>query len=238
MATIVVAHGAWSAGWAWRRMHPLLAARGHRLWTPTYTGLGERAHLARPDNDLETYILDVLGVIETEELDDVILVGHSFGGVVATGVADRVRSRIAHLCYLDAFIPQAGRSHLDLLPEARRQEIRESAARDGDGWLVPPAPTPPDTAVEDQAWIARHRRSQSLASFETPLRLRHGELTVPRSYVYCRRCPPGDPFRPFAERARAEGWRSFELDASHSPHVTAPHELADVLDAVARPVVG
>ena len=122
MATFVVAHGAWGAGWAWKKMHPLMAARGHRLVTPTYTGLGERGHLARPDIDLDTHIADILGVLEFEDLNDVKLIGHSYGGMVATGVADRARSRIAQLIYLDAFAPDDGDSVLDLLPPAVRAQ--------------------------------------------------------------------------------------------------------------------
>src|SRR5262249_22597162 len=86
-ATFLVAHGAWSAGWAWKKMHPLMSAAGYRLFTPTYTGLGEREHLASPSNDLETHVQDVLGVIKYEDLHDVVLIGHSYGGMVATGVA-------------------------------------------------------------------------------------------------------------------------------------------------------
>ena len=93
MALFVVAHGAWGAGWTWKKMHPLLGARGHRLLTPTYTGLGERSHLARPDIDLDTHIADILGVLEMEDLAGVNLIGHSYGGMVATGVADRARRR-------------------------------------------------------------------------------------------------------------------------------------------------
>src|SRR5262249_7881771 len=89
MATFLVAHGAWSAGWAWKKMRPLMAARGHALFAPTCTGLGERAHLAHRDINLETHIADVLAVLEIEDLRDVILIGHSYGGMVATGVADR-----------------------------------------------------------------------------------------------------------------------------------------------------
>src|SRR5256885_4801994 len=87
--TLLVAHGAWSAGWAWKKMHPLMSAAGHRLLTPTYTGLGDREHLANPSNDLETHIQDVLAVIKYEDLRNVVLIGHSYGGIVATGVADR-----------------------------------------------------------------------------------------------------------------------------------------------------
>src|SRR6185436_21106805 len=103
MATFVVAHGAWSAGWAWKKMRPLLRERGHELFTPTYTGLGERVHLLTREVDLETHVRDVLGVLECEDLREVILVGHSYGGMVATVVADRAASRIARLVYLDAF---------------------------------------------------------------------------------------------------------------------------------------
>src|ERR1700730_1875976 len=121
VATILVAHGAWSAAWAWKKMRPLLRAAGHELLTPTYTGLGELSHLANPSIDLETHIRDVLGVLEFEDLHDVVLLGHSYGGMVATGVADRARDRVAKLIYLDAFVPQDGQSMLDLHPpEARR----------------------------------------------------------------------------------------------------------------------
>jgi pimeloyl-ACP methyl ester carboxylesterase len=97
MKTFLVAHGAWSAGWAWKKMHPLMSAAGYRLLTPTYTGLGEREHLANQSNDLETHIQDLLSVIRYEELRDIVLIGHSYGGMVATGVADRARDRIAQL---------------------------------------------------------------------------------------------------------------------------------------------
>src|SRR5512143_4241591 len=106
VTTFVVAHGAWSSAWAWKKMRPLLRAAGHDIWTPSYTGLGERAHLASPAIDLDTHIKDVVGAIEMEDLNDVVLVGHSYGGMVATGVADRARGRIAQIVYLDAFVPR------------------------------------------------------------------------------------------------------------------------------------
>ena len=114
MTNVVVAHGAWSAGWAWKKMRPLLRAAGHEMWTPTYTGIGERVHLANPSIDLDTHIADVTGVLESEDLRDVALIGHSYGGMVATGVADRARDRIAQVIYLDAFVPQDGQSLADL----------------------------------------------------------------------------------------------------------------------------
>src|SRR6476620_1936293 len=131
-ATFLVCHGAWSAGWAWKKMHPLMAARGHRLVTPTYT-LGERVHLADPSIDLETHIQDILNVIKYEDLRDVVLLGHSYGGMVATGVADRVPGLINQVIYLDAFVPDNGQCLLDCLPESERQRMRDGAASGG-GW--------------------------------------------------------------------------------------------------------
>jgi pimeloyl-ACP methyl ester carboxylesterase len=231
-ATFLVCHGAWSAGWAWKKMHPLMAAAGHRLVTPTYTGLGEREHLADPSNDLETHIQDILAVIKYEDLRDIVLIGHSYGGMVATGVADHARDRIAQLIYLDAFVPRDGQSLFDLLPPEAVRHMRENA-KAGDGWRVPPNPTPPDTSDADLKWIAERRLPQSIKCFEMPLPLSGAGTAMPRSYIYCTRTSAADPFQRFAERAQSEaGWRYFEIDASHSPHVTAPGTLAALLRTI------
>lgn len=231
-ATFLVCTGAWSAGWSWKKMHPLMVAAGHRLVTPTYTGLGEREHLASSSNDLETHIQDILAVIRYEDLRDIVLVGHSYGGMVATGVADRARDRITRLIYLDAFVPTDGQSLMDAGPPAARQRMRE-LAKAGDGWRVPSNPIPPDTSEADAKWISERRVPQSIACFEQPLKMRGGDLTLPRSYVYFTRIAPSDPFRPFAERAKNDpAWRYHELDASHSAHVTAPDALARLLQTI------
>jgi len=226
MALFVVAHGAWSAGWAWKKMHPLMAAKGHRLVTPTYTGLGDRIHLANPDIDLDTHITDVVNLLFYEDLKDVVLVGHSYGGMVSTGIADRARERISKLIYLDAFLPDDGQSALDLAgPNVRH---REDAL---DGWRVPSNPLPPDTAEEDVGWALPRRHFQPLKTLEQPLRLTRGPLTLPRSYILCTR---GEFFRQFADKARSAGWPVYEMDASHNPHITCPEALADLLDTLAR----
>jgi pimeloyl-ACP methyl ester carboxylesterase len=227
-ATFLVAHGAWSAGWAWKKMHPLLAAAGHRLLTPTYTGLGEREHLAHPGIDLETHIQDILGVIKYEQLSQLVLVGHSYGGMVATAVADRVPGRIAKLVYLDAFVPTDGQALLDLVAPAAAQRMRASA-KAGDGWRVAPNPPPPDTSLQDLQWIQALRLPHPLRAFETPIRIRNADIRIPRTYIYCKRANPEDTFRPFAERAQRERWSYREIDASHSPHITAPEELRNLL---------
>src|SRR4051794_38822713 len=123
-------------------LHPLMSAAGHRLITPTYTGVGERAHLANPSIDLETHIQDVLNVIKYEDLREIVLVGHSYGGMVATGVADRARELISQLIYIDAFVPEDGQSLLDLNEPARAR--MQELARAGE-WRGAPKPTPPPT---------------------------------------------------------------------------------------------
>jgi pimeloyl-ACP methyl ester carboxylesterase len=228
MATFVVAHGAWSAGWAWKKMHPLMSARGHRLITPTLTGLGERGHLARSDIDLDTHIADIIGVITFEDLSGVNLIGHSYGGMVATGVADRARARIAQLIYLDAFAPNDGDSAFDLLPAATRAQRKPLP----DGFIQP-VPMPPDTAPEDRAWGEPLRRPQPAKTFEQKLRFQGGPLTLPRHYIYCRRNTPDDRFRQFIERAKRENWGTSEIDSSHNPHITCPDVLAELLSRAA-----
>jgi pimeloyl-ACP methyl ester carboxylesterase len=153
------------------------------------------------------HIKDVLAVIEFEDLRDCILVGHSYGGMVATGVADRVPERIRHLIYLDAFVPGEGQSLLDL----RGPAPRPAAAAPDEDWLVPPNPPPPDTPQADLAWLAPRRRPQPTKTFSQSLQLRNPTPTFPRSYIYCTRKAPD------------------EIAASHSPNVTAPEALVGLL---------
>ncbi len=223
MATYLICHGAWSAGWAWKKMRPLLRAAGHEVFTPSYTGLGERAHLAHPMVDLETHIQDILAVIDCEDLKDFILVGHSYGGMVATGVADRVPHLVNHLIYLDAFVPGDGQSLADLLGQV-------PASAPLEGWLLPPLPSAPDTSAEDLAWTLPRRRHQPLRCFTQKLRLSGAAPSFPRSYIHCTKKPGPDSFRQFADRFSTDpAWRFHALDASHSPNVTAPEALARLL---------
>jgi pimeloyl-ACP methyl ester carboxylesterase len=236
MATFVVAHGAWSAGWAWKKMLPPMLAAGHRFVTPTHTGLGERAHLAHAGIDLNTHVEDVLGVLFSEDLTGVVLIGHSYGGMVATGVADRARDRVDALVYLDAFAPEEGESLFDIGPPEHAEAMRARAAAEGDGWRLPPNPMPPDTPEEDKVWAMPRRMPQPIKTFEAKLRLENGPLTLPRHYIYCQRIPAGDPFGSSYQRARRGGWGLHEIDASHNPHITAPEALMSVLDAIAMEV--
>jgi pimeloyl-ACP methyl ester carboxylesterase len=154
MATFVLVHGAFHGGWCWRDVAARLRASGHVVFAPTLTGLGERSHLAAPAVDLSTHVRDVVNLLEWEELGELVLVGHSYGGMVITGVADRRPERLAALIYLDALVPQDGQCALDLQPPERRASILEEVAAIG-GWLWPPR-TAAFYGVRDQrrqAWV-------------------------------------------------------------------------------------
>ncbi len=229
--TFLLCHGAWGGGFAWRKMHALMLAAGHRLLTPTYTGLGEHAHLAHQGLNLEAHTLDILKVIEYEDLRDIVLLGHSYGGMVATGVADRVRDRVAQVIYIDAFVPADGQSLFDLNEPGR---ANAQAAREGDGWRIPPMLTPPDTSPADVEWLSPRRTPMPIKCFEQQLKLHNGPLTLPRSYIYATRITPADTFGRFSQMTKNDpAWRYFEIDASHSPNVTAPDALMALLQKIA-----
>ena len=232
MAKVVLAHGAWSAAWAWKKMRPLFRKAVHEFFSPTYTGLGERAHLARPEVDLSTHVQDVQAVLEIEDLKDVTLLGHSYGGMVATGVADKAPGRIARVVYIDAFAPKNGQSLFDLLGPKGEAHMRAGAAKDGDGWKLPLNPMPPDTSPEDSAWAVPKRRPQPIKTFEEKIKIASAKFP-PRHYIYAKKNGPGDVFRQFAERAKSEpGWTLHEIDASHNPHITCPDVLMSLLSNI------
>jgi pimeloyl-ACP methyl ester carboxylesterase len=137
MATFVLVHPAWFGGWCWKKVATILRARGNEVFAPTLTGLGERAHLANREVGLGTHIDDVASVLKFEDIRDAILVGNSSGGMVITGVADRMPERIAHVVYLDAFVPEDGQSLFDIVPSERSQPMHELVQKEGDGWLAP-----------------------------------------------------------------------------------------------------
>lgn len=229
---IVLIHGAWHGGWGWKRLVPLLRGAGHDVFTPTLTGLGERAHLAGPQVDLETHIRDVLGVLEAEELEDVMLLGHSYGGMVVTGVADRAPQRIARLVYLDAFVPEDGKSLMDYVVPERGARFREEGERSG--FVSPPPPSlwgHADPKGADWAWTARRDRPHPFACMRQPVRLGNAAALarIPKAFVYCS-SPATGSFDQFAARYRDQpGWRTFELATGHDAMILAPEALAAIL---------
>ena len=244
ITTFVLVHPAWFGGWCWRRVSPVLRARGHEVFTPTLTGLGERAHLASRDVGLEVHVKDVANVLEYEDLRQVILVGNSSGGMVITGVADRMPERIAHVVYLDAFVPEDGQSMLDIIPPERRPLMEALVQQEGDGWLLPRFAPPPwekfvpeawrITDEADLRWVLPRLRPTPFGHFKEPVRRNNTAAEkLPRTYIRCQGWPNAS-FDRYAEIARnATGWRHRELATSHLPYITHPRELADLLTEAA-----
>ena len=235
MSTFVLVHGAWHGGWCWRRVAHRLRVAGREVHTPTLTGLGERAHLMSRQIDLETHIEDILGVRRIENLRDVVLCGHSYGGMVITGVADREPERITALVYLDAFVPKSGDCTLDLLPADRREQFDKGVRERGFGWLVPAIPAAVYKVNEaDQAWVDAQCTPHPLACFEQKLDLTgaHEKITR-RLYIRGARYTPS-AFAPVAERLRRDpAWRVVDLPGGHDLMLDTPQELAALLNETA-----
>jgi pimeloyl-ACP methyl ester carboxylesterase len=231
MSTFVLLHGAWHGGWVWRRVAPLLRAAGHEVHTPTLTGVSERAHLLTPSVGLGTHVRDVVAHLEAYDLDDVVLVGHSYAGQVVTGVADLVPGRLRTRVYLDAFVGDDGDAAIDLLPETIAGHYRESVAGPGFGWLIPVRSLSVLGVTEDAdlAWLGPRLTPHPWLTYTEPLRLR-GSGDVAAVFVECTAWMR--VFRPHAERAAVRGWPVHEVATGHEAMVTAPGELADVLLAI------
>jgi pimeloyl-ACP methyl ester carboxylesterase len=236
VANFVLVHGGWGGGWEWRSVADLLQQAGHTAYRPTLTGLGERRHLAGPGVDLDTHIDDVRGVLEAEDLTEVLLVGQSYGGMVVTGAADRAADRIRRLIYVDAFVPEDGQSANDLAGEKFAAFVRDLAASDGGGWQVPVWFTGEDLDLpaDTTEWYMSHVGPHPLASLEQPVRLTGDLEPVPKTYIDCE--PPdakGWLFRPFADLARSRGWDYRHLPKGHDVQVIDPKALAATLDKIA-----
>ena len=227
--TFVLVHGAWHGGWCWARLSELVRAVGHSVHTPTLTGLGDRAHLAHPGVDLALHVQDVIAFLEAEELNRVVLVGHSYGGMVISGVAAKAASRLSHLVYLDAFVPANGQSLFDLVPADRAETMRLAAQSEGEGWRIPPFPPQRFgvTGAKDVEWLTRHLVPQPITTFEQPVETASaGRLK--RTYVYCS-SPAMGTFDRFLGVRDDRAWQFHEVKSGHDAMITAPAALAKIL---------
>ncbi len=229
MTTFVLVHGAWHGGWCWQRVSCQLEAAGHRVLAPTLTGLGERAHLISREVNLATHVEDVAAVLRYEDLREVVLVGHSYAGLVITGVAAREFDRIARLIYYDAFVPGDGQSALDLLPSHVADHFTAAAAQDGDGWLMPRRPLEAlgVRRAEDKAWLQPRLVPHPFATYTDKLCLDPRVRQLPSSYISC--TDWAAVMAPQAESARALGWPVLRIAADHEALATAPDLLVAAL---------
>jgi pimeloyl-ACP methyl ester carboxylesterase len=220
---LVSVHGAWAGGWQMKKVAPLLEAQGWQVHRPTLPGLGEHHHLATPDIGLSTHIEDIVNYILFEDLHGIILLGHSYGGMVITGVADRIPERIARLVYLDAFVPSDGESLMSLRPPGGGGLDLEKMTKDGfviPSWVQPDRPLPKDVP-------------HPLKAFTEPVSLKNpAAAKLPATYILTvdpGKKPEEDGFFDAAERARARGWPVIVMEADHVPQWRKPEATAEIL---------
>lgn len=235
MATYVLVHGAWHGGWCWKRVVNILRNAGDEVFTPTLTGLGERAHLLSADIGLDTHIKDVIGLLEYEDLHDVILVAHSYGAMVISGVAETHASRIQKLINIDAFVPKDGQWMAQFFTPAAVEIFKERARLEGQGYGIPSPP--PEmfgiTSQEDLAWVRPRVGLQPIKSFFDPIHLsNHEALQVPHTYIFCKH--PNSMVEQVANQIRADhNWQYLELESGHDAMILEPEKLAAFLQNVA-----
>ena len=230
--TFVLVHGAWHGGWCWRLVANALRAAGHTVFAPTLTGMGERAHLMNKSVNLSTHVTDVVNVFEFEELEDVILVGHSYAGHILPMVADRIAPRIRHSVYLDANIGRDGKSFLPPDEIARR-----AASVAIDGYLLPSQDPvwfgiPADHPL--LPWVRRRLTYHSLNCLSEVVQLKNGgDATIPKTFIRClkrRDMSQPDPVEPLVKGQ--PGWTWLTLDTGHDAMVTMPEEMTTMLLAI------
>lgn len=237
MSTFLLIHGAWHSGRAWERVVPLLESAGHRVFAPSLTGYGDRAHLLGPEVGLDTHVEDVVRLIREQDLTDVVLVGHSYAGLVVSSVANEVPERIAHLVYLDAMVPEHGESAVDVMPVT--QQLIDLAARSDTPWRIPPMPEMPPpfglfgvTDPADVAWLRPLLSDQPLLCLRQPARLDNPALaSVGRTHIHCVGVQREDITRRPVPAVQPNGSpaRVWELPTGHDCMITMPEELSELL---------
>ncbi|QUQ65954.1 alpha/beta hydrolase [Kutzneria sp. CA-103260] len=234
MSTFLLVHGAWHSGRCWDRVAPLLESAGHQVFAPSLTGYGDKAHLLGPEVGLDTHVDDIAELIEREDLTDVVLVGHSYAGLVISSVANRVPDRIAHLVYLDAMVPEDGETAIDVMPISQR--LIDQA---GDGWRIPPFPeqAPPlglfgVTDPADIAWLRTMLSDQPVRCLQQPVRLDNPATdAIARTHIHCVGTRPAGIVRRPVPPTQPNGSpaRVWELPTGHDCMITMPAELSELL---------
>jgi pimeloyl-ACP methyl ester carboxylesterase len=232
MADFVLVHGAWHGAWCWKKILPGLWAAGHRAFAVTLTGTGERAHQLSPAITLQAHVDDAAAVLEMEELMGAVVVGHSYGGMVITGVADRLPDRIAHLVYIDALVPRPGEAWSTTQPSQVQAQRRQAIATAGG---IPPAdPSAYGITGGDAQWVLRRQTLHPGAVYDEPLHFDAARVAaLPRTFIDCT-SPALPTIAVMRERVRSEpGWQVHEIATGHDAMISAPQELLRLLLAAA-----
>lgn len=231
--TYVLVHGASQGGWCWRRVSDRLERRGHKVFTPTLTGLGERSHLMSANVNLEMHITDIVNVIKFESLDDIVLVGHSYGGWVISGVAEQMLPVISSIVFLDAFMPENGQKGLDLNSERSKAEIALAVSK-GEISRPPPPATVWNVNEKDRAWVDAKQTAQPLGVSFQPIKLTGARDRVAKK-TYIRATGYANPvFDKFYAKTKADkSWRTYEVTCGHDVMIDLPDWCTDMLEEVA-----
>jgi pimeloyl-ACP methyl ester carboxylesterase len=235
MADYVLIHGAWHGGWCWAEVARGLVQRGHRVFAPSLTGCADRGHLLSPQVTLGTHVEDVVRLIEFESLDGCVLVGHSYGGNVISGVADRLRERVGHYVFLDAGVPPDdatrwswSQPHSEATRASRREQIQQA----GRGLFLPqpPAQAFGITDASQAAWLEARLSPMPAGLYDTPIELHHGASRGLRRTYVAATAPVYETMRSVQERLRSDGsWTFLEIATCHDMMVTAPAEVVNIL---------
>jgi pimeloyl-ACP methyl ester carboxylesterase len=227
--TFVLVHGAWHGGWCWRRVADLLEMQGHKVYTPTLTGLGERSHLMSANITLDTHIADIVNVITWEDLHDICLVAHSYGGWPVSGALEQVGDRVASIVFLDAFMPENGERGFDFASEFSRKGTLEAQKK---GEISRPAPPASAFHVneKDQAWVQSKLTPQPLGLAFSVIKLSGArEKVAKKTYIRAPKYeqPAFDKY--YAAKKTDPAWRTYEVACGHDVMVDAPERLVEIL---------
>ena len=235
--TYVLVHGAWHDGQSWNRVAPLLTGRGHRVFAPSLTGHGDKAHLLGPEVGLTTHVEDIVGLVLGHDLNDIVLVGHSYAGMVISSVANRIPERISRLVYIDAMVPTHGENAIDVMPIT--QVMIDGAAGSAQPWRIPPLPELPApfglfgvTDPDDTAWLKTTLTDESVLCFQQPVQMDNpAQALIPRAHILSvGNEPEGFTRRPIPKtQPNGAPSRVHELKTGHDSMITKPVELSDLL---------
>jgi pimeloyl-ACP methyl ester carboxylesterase len=231
--TFLLVHGAWHGGWCWRRVADLLQAKGHKVFTPTLTGLGERSHLLRQGINVSTHVTDVVNVIKWERLDNVVLCGHSYGGLVVSGVAEQAADKIGSIVFLDAFLPDNGDSMATLTSQAVRDQLKAAGER---GDLGVPARSAAAFRVndKDQAWVDAMCVPQPIGCFTEAMKISGARDRIAKKAYIRAGAYPNPAFDNALARVKGgRSWRTYDVPCGHDVMVDMPERLAEILLEVA-----
>ncbi len=231
--TFVLVHGAWHGGWCWRRVADRLRSGGHSVFTPTLTGLGERSHLLLAGIDVKTHIADVVNVMKWEQLSDVVLCGHSYGGFVISGVAEQMAPAIRSIVFLDAFVPRNGETVKDLTGPAVQESIQAALQR-GDSGIPPRSAAAFGVNEADRAWVDRLCVPQPIGTFTDKIALTGARDRIARK-TYIRAKSYANPGfdRAYGKLQAEPSWRTYEVPGGHDVMVDNSERLTEILLEVA-----